>query len=182
MTSSTSTSPQQTALNAAIALASAKTKSEPVEVFRSSYQPLPTIVSKINMNFDIHDGKTTVTSELTLESNPKLDDTGEKATEGGGDLVLDGDETCVKLFSVTLNDRELVETVDYEFAPQKLIIKQETLAKERSSSSDGGALILKTVVEVVPEENTQLSGLYKSGPMYCTQCEALGFRRITYYP
>jgi aminopeptidase N len=39
-----------------------------------------------------------------------------------------------------------------------------------------------TKVKIVPEENTQLSGLYKSGGMYCTQCEAMGFRRITYYP
>ena len=46
--------------------------------------------------------------------------------------------------------------------------------------TDGG--ILTTTVEIVPEDNTQLSGLYKSGPMYCTQCEAQGFRRITYFP
>ncbi|MDP6963910.1 MAG: aminopeptidase N, partial [Planctomycetota bacterium] len=43
------------------------------------------------------------------------------------------------------------------------------------------AFTLKTVVKIEPHLNTQLSGLYKSGSMFCTQCEALGFRRITYY-
>ena len=43
-------------------------------------------------------------------------------------------------------------------------------------------MVLTTRVKIIPETNTQLSGLYKSGSMYCTQCEAMGFRRITYYP
>ena len=46
----------------------------------------------------------------------------------------------------------------------------------------GENVTLQTEVEIVPEENTQLSGMYKSGEMYCSQCEAMGFRRITYYP
>ena len=40
---------------------------------------------------------------------------------------------------------------------------------------------LSTVVAVKPQENTQLSGLYKTSGNYCTQCEAVGFRRITYF-
>jgi aminopeptidase N len=40
---------------------------------------------------------------------------------------------------------------------------------------------LTSTVEVMPESNTQLSGLYKSGAVFCTQCEAEGFRRITYF-
>jgi len=47
---------------------------------------------------------------------------------------------------------------------------------------DGKEFKLDTEVTIVPEDNTQLSGFYKSGPMYCSQCEAEGFRRITYYP
>ena len=49
----------------------------------------------------------------------------------------------------------------------------------KSSALKPGA-VLETNVKIVPEDNTQLSGLYKSGPMYCSQCEATGFRRITY--
>jgi aminopeptidase N len=86
-------------------------------------------------------------------------------------MVLDGDETCVKLMKLSLDGRDLLEGTDYTLAPGKLILKAPPPGS-----------VLTTVVEVIPEENTQLSGLYKSGPMYCTQCEAMGFRRITYYP
>ena len=41
--------------------------------------------------------------------------------------------------------------------------------------------VLETEVEIHPEKNTALSGLYRSGPLFCTQCEAHGFRRITYF-
>eukprot|EP00551_Chaetoceros_affinis_P006560 CAMPEP_0203667670 /NCGR_PEP_ID=MMETSP0090-20130426/4470_1 /ASSEMBLY_ACC=CAM_ASM_001088 /TAXON_ID=426623 /ORGANISM="Chaetoceros affinis, Strain CCMP159" /LENGTH=306 /DNA_ID=CAMNT_0050531905 /DNA_START=109 /DNA_END=1026 /DNA_ORIENTATION=+ len=147
----------------------------PVEYFRSDYKALPNVVSNISMNFDIRDGKTTVTSEMKVESNPNLEGDESSKIE---DLVLDGDETAVKLMALQLDGRDLVEGDDYEIKPGQLIIKGSSLyggGEEKSTT-------LKTVVEIVPEENTQLSGLYKSGPMYCTQCEAMGFRRITYYP
>ena len=122
------------------------------------------------MDFDIRDGKTVVTSEMTVEPNPK--------SVEGDDLVLDGDETAVKLMTLQMNGKDLVEGVDYELKPGKLIVKGSSLYDE-SGTKQG---IMKTIVEIVPEENTQLSGLYKSGPMYCSQCEAMGFRRITYFP
>lgn len=149
-----------TALNSAV-LSDADTA--PVEFFRRDYESLPNIVSKINMDFVINEGKTTVTSELFIEKN--------SATNQEGDLVLDGDESSVKLISVSINGEELKQGEEYTLEPGKLILK-----KPKSGST------LKTVVEIIPEENTQLSGLYKSGPMYCSQCEAMGFRRITYYP
>lgn len=121
------------------------------------------------MDFNIQDGKTVVTSEMTVEPNPLSKD--------GDDLILDGDETAVKLMSVQMNGKDLVEGIDYELKPGTLIIKGTSLY-----SGDEKEGILKTVVEIIPEENTQLSGLYKSGPMYCSQCEAMGFRRITYFP
>ena len=150
----------------------AATESEPaapVEYFRSDYKPLHNIVSKINMDFNIQDGKTTVTSEMKVEPNPN-------GNGDDGDLVLDGDETAVKLLSLQSNGKDLVEGDDYELKPGKLIIKRSSLYVDSNEAT------LTTIVEIVPEENTQLSGLYKSGPMYCTQCEAMGFRRITYYP
>jgi len=55
-------------------------------------------------------------------------------------------------------------------------------AQEEKKSAASVSAIVRTTVEVVPEDNTKLAGLYKSGPIYCTQCEAMGFRRITYYP
>ena len=47
---------------------------------------------------------------------------------------------------------------------------------------DGDAHVIETEIELVPERNTQLMGLYASGGLLCTQCEAEGFRRITFFP
>jgi len=153
-----------TALNSAVASEGVDTK--PVEIYRSDYKPLPFTVSTVSMDFSIRDGTTTVTTELALAANPNYSD-----GDGSRELVLDGDETCVKLLSLAMNGRELTEGIDHKLSPGKL-----TLLKPE----DGA--VIKTVVEIVPEDNTQLSGLYKSGNMYCSQCEAMGFRRITYYP
>jgi len=141
---------------------------QPVEIFRNDYQPLTNIVSKISMNFDIHDLKTIVETKMAIEPNPK------STTNSSGDLVLDGDETFVKLMSIQMNGKDLVKDTDYEVLTGKLIVKANAL-------KDGYG-VLDTIVHIIPEANTQLSGLYKSGSMYCTQCEAMGFRRITYYP
>ena len=143
-----------TALNSAVATEA------PVEIFRKDYTPLPFTTSQIEMNFDLQEGKTIVKTALTLSKN-----------EGEGPLVLDGDETCVTLVSIQMDGKDLVKGTDYTLSPGKLTLLEP---------KDGA--VLTTVVEIVPEDNTQLSGLYKSGPMYCTQCEALGFRRITYFP
>ena len=159
--STATTAASSTALNSAVAT---DETTAPVEIFRKDYTPLPHVVSKIDMDFVINEGKTIVTSSLTIEPNDKY-------TGDSNDMVLDGDETCVKLLSITMNGKELLADKDYTLEPGKLILK----------SPPAGAVV-ETVVEIVPEDNTQLSGLYKSGPMYCTQCEAMGFRRITYYP
>ncbi|CAJ1946529.1 unnamed protein product [Cylindrotheca closterium] len=136
----------------------------PVEIFRTDYEPLPHAVTKINMDFNLNDRKTIVTSELTIQPN--------KLYKGNSkDLPLDGEEKIVKLLSLSMNGKDLKEGDDFTLAPGKLVIK----------NPPAGA-VLKTVVELVPEDNFKLSGLYKTGPMYCTQCEAMGFRRITYYP
>mmetsp|Transcript_6581 Transcript_6581/g.9655 ORF Transcript_6581/g.9655 Transcript_6581/m.9655 type:complete len:984 (-) Transcript_6581:270-3221(-) len=168
-----------TALNSVVADATAEKKDTPVEFFRKDYAPLPYLVSKIHMDFYIENGKTTVTSKMFIKSNPKVGD------YEAQDLVLDGDETCVKLLSLKFDDADggesydLVEGKDYELAPGKLILKADTLSTFAKKSD---AIMLSTVVEIVPEKNTALSGMYKSGTMYCSQCEAMGFRRITYYP
>lgn len=136
----------------------------PKEIFRLDYEPLPHVVSKVHMDINIRQGSTIVTSELFIQPN-------ERYTGKSNDLVLDGDETSVKLLELQLNGKDLTKGTDYEIFPGSLVLKNPP---PRS--------VLRTVVEIIPEENTQLSGLYKSGSMYCTQCEAMGFRRITYYP
>ena len=140
------------------------TTSKPVEIFRTDYVPLPFTVKTVRMNLDIREGKTVVTTDLFLQRNP----------EGPADtteLVLDGDQGAVTLHSIQMDGKDLVEGSDYVLQPGKLILKH---CQPNSH--------ITTVVSIVPEDNTQLSGLYKSDGMYCSQCEAMGFRRITYYP
>ena len=86
----------------------------------------------------------------------------------GEDLVLDGEADALTLLSISLDGVDLVAGVDYALEGDALTIPSSVLG------GDGPARKLATRVEIAPETNTQLSGLYKSGKMYCTQCEAMG--------
>jgi len=147
------------------ATATEETAAAPKEIFRTDYAPLPYKVSNVSMNFDIRDGRTVVESELTLVPNDA----------GDGDLVLDGEADALTLLSIQLDGRDLIEGTDYAIEGDTLTVPSKLLENKTTSK-------LITRVEIEPETNTQLSGLYKSGTMYCTQCEAMGFRRITFYP
>jgi aminopeptidase N len=138
-----------------------------MEIFRNDYQPLPFTVSKISLEFDIFDGKTIVTSTFSIVQNnsPTVPESIKDT------LVLDGEEDVITLCSITVDDKELVKGEDYLLEKDKLVLK---------NPKDGQVISIK--VEIVPETNTTLQGLYKSASVYCTQCEAMGFRRITYYP
>jgi aminopeptidase N len=138
-----------------------------VEIFRKDYRPLPYFVHRLELNLQIYPRKTIITAIMQIHPNPAV-------SEGSDNtLVLDGDETCVKLISIQRDGKAMIPDVDYLLSPGKL-----TLCQLGQSNT-----CITTVVEVIPEDNTALSGLYKSGPeLYCTQCEAMGFRRITYYP
>lgn len=89
-------------------------------------------------------------------------------------FVKQGDSSRVVLLG------EELETLSVTIAGQDVdyVIEQDTL----SFDAPADEFELVTRVAIVPEENTRLEGLYKSSDMYCTQCEAEGFRRITWYP
>lgn len=125
--------------------------------YLSDYAPSDFKISTVNLTFNLDDNKTYVKSELFIE---RVND---QATE----LVLDGEQ--LKLISVALNDSVLTPS-QYELSEYhlKLRINQQQFT-----------LVIET--EVDPENNTSLEGLFKSGDAFCTQCEAEGFRRITYY-
>ena len=142
----------------------------PVEYFRKDYKPLSHTVSNVELSFDIHPGTTTVTSKLTITPNQSE---GEKE-----DFYLNGDSTCLTLKSLSLNGKALVEGIDYTIDEKKDTLSIPAIANTSSDDS----FTIEAVVDIVPEDNSQLSGLYKSNTMYCSQCEAMGFRRITYYP
>ena len=163
-------------LNSAIAASSIANPPKPVEVLRLKYAPLKYIVSKVSLDFKLYSGNTFVETVLTVCVNKKYQDGESNSGEDG--LVLDGEEETVKLLQLSVDGCDaLVPDVDYVLSPGKLIIKGETL--RRGGANNGEVMTVRSLVSIVPENNTQLSGLYKSGDMYCTQNEAEGFRRIT---
>lgn len=163
-----SSSSSSVCLSTATAAADTATAEAPIEYFRKDYAPLPYTVEKVRMDFSIGDSSTTVTTELDLAL---LSET--------TSITLDGDAETITLQDVhwktaSGEDVPLVEGKDYTTTDASLTIT--TVPKESKS------LTLVTTVSLDPSQNTALSGLYTSGNMVSTQCEAMGFRRITYYP
>jgi aminopeptidase N len=96
----------------------------------------------------------------------------------GAELVLDGEDLKLELVEVIPEGGDkgtaLSEGAEgYELSPEGMVVK---------GVGSAPSFKLRTRVAIEPEKNTQLSGLYFSGCMYCTQMEAEGFRRFTYYP
>jgi len=126
--------------------------------YRKDYAPTDFRIDQVQLDFFLEDEYALVTAELNFSRR-----TDSSATK----LFLDGEEL------------EL----------QEIYIDGVALSAEQYLLSDEGlqlldvaeSFVLKTVVKIQPQLNTSLSGLYKSGSMFCTQCESLGFRRITYY-
>lgn len=139
--------------------ASAKTAAMP-ETRLADYRPPAFLVDAVALDFDIQDKTTRVKARLSLRRNP--------AAAGDAPLVLNGENQ--KLLSVTLDGRKL-KAKDYTLTTHDLTI---------AAMPDAAVLEIESVN--LPQKNTALSGLYAAGPMLCTQCEAQGFRRITYYP
>ena len=118
------------------------------------------LIETVDLDFDLNEDFTMVKSRLGMLVNPD--------SKGAHDLTLMGSET-LDLLSVAIDgvrlEKNQYKQVDHALTilnvPQKFALNIETRIK--------------------PQENTALSGLYKSSGNYCTQCEAEGFRRITYF-
>ena len=133
------------------------TSSVAEEIRLSDYQAPGYTTESVHLRFEIHDGETKVSSTLrVVRQNPE-------STE----LYLDGED--LGLVSVSVDGRTLSEN-EYQVDEQGMTIFALHEAHEIS---------IQTLIH--PEQNTALEGLYKSSSMYCTQCEAQGFRKITYY-
>ena len=130
---------------------------QPKAIQLADYQAPAYEVTDTHLKFELNDGYTQVHSVLTL-----------KQVGDGNELVLNGQD--LELLSIRLDGNELT-TDDY-------VVGDETL----TLSGLGASHTLEISTQIYPEKNTALEGLYRSGGMYCTQCEAEGFRRITYYP
>jgi len=132
----------------------------PRTVRRSDYRPPDYLIDEVELRFDLGEKETTVKATLSVRRNPALSD-------ASPDLVLDGEG--LELRSLVIDGKRLGKS-DYEVDERSLCIPA---VPERFT--------LVTEVAVHPERNTALEGLYRSHTMFCTQCEAEGFRRITYF-
>ena len=132
----------------------------PRPVLLKDYQPSPFLITDVALKIAIHDDATTVDSSLTFRRNP--------LAKGKTPLRLDGVE--LELLSVSLNGKDLPPDA-YKRTAEQLVIAD--LPAQGT---------LRIVNRIQPQRNTALSGFYLSGAMLTTQCEAEGFRRITYYP
>jgi aminopeptidase N len=130
---------------------------QPVAINREDYKPTPYRVGKTELEFHLEARATRVYAALHFE----------RQSDAQEALVLNGEH--LKLLDIQLDGRPLPETA-YELSEDKLVIKNPPPVRFR----------LDTAVEIDPQANSALSGLYMSDGMFCTQCEAEGFRRITY--
>ncbi|MCP5367889.1 MAG: aminopeptidase N [Hyphomicrobiales bacterium] len=133
----------------------------PQSIHREDYRPPDHRVDTVELTFDLAPSGTRVYCRLAVRADYE-------PTDGSRPLVLYGDD--LRLVSLSLNGRQL-DAGEYAVDGQRLEIAEPPRA-----------FILETVTEIDPERNTKLEGLYQSGGMFCTQCEAEGFRRITYFP
>ncbi|PHN25074.1 aminopeptidase N [Pseudomonas sp. ICMP 561] len=133
---------------------------QPQMIYLKDYQAPEYLIDETHLTFELFDDHSLVHAQLVMRRNPE---------RGAGlpPLVLDGQ--LLELLSVKLGDVEL-GAADYQLTPDHL-----TLHPTAESFT------VDTSVRIHPETNTALEGLYKSSGMFCTQCEAEGFRKITYY-
>ncbi len=119
------------------------------------------LIDTVDLTFDLFEDGATVTSKLAIRRNPQSDG-------DGAPLVLDGQH--LELVSATLNGEEL--------GGNRYTVDADSLTLPDVPD----AFTLDIVTRIEPHKNTALEGLYTSGGNFCTQCEAEGFRRITYFP
>ncbi|HHC6515085.1 TPA: aminopeptidase N [Vibrio parahaemolyticus] len=126
----------------------------PQAKYRKDYQAPSHTITDIDLTFDLYDNDTIVTALS------KVVQKGESTT-----LELDGEG--LELRSVKVNGEDWAH---HEVKEASLVLSDLPAEFE-----------LEIITKIDPEANTALEGLYKSGGAFCTQCEAEGFRRITYY-
>ena len=132
---------------------------EPRPVRLQDYRPPDWLIETVDLDVSLHPTTTTVRAKLRIKPN---------AAGTPAPLVLDGEE--LKLRSLALDGKPLAAE-NFVATPDRLTIAQ---VPNRPFE-----LAIETVVD--PAGNTRLMGLYRAGATYCTQCEAEGFRRITYF-
>lgn len=130
----------------------------PQPVYRKDYRAPDWLVPDIALDFDLDPAATKVAAKLSVVRNGTHD----------RPLILDGDGLTPQWVRI---DGRLLGDGEWRIDAGQLILPIK-----------GDTATVETLVEIAPECNTQLMGLYASGGLLCTQCEAEGFRRITFFP
>ena len=137
-------------------------EASPQTIYLKDYTCPEYLIDTVELAFDLDEQHTLVCSKLSLRRNPQ------SAIENAP-LVLMGEQ--LQLVSITLNG-QLLTTSDYLLDPESLTIQQVP---------QDGEFVLNIENRINPKANTALEGLYLSSSMLCTQCEAQGFRKITWF-
>ena len=128
----------------------------PQPIYLKDYTPFGYLIDEVALTFRLHPTATRVTSRIAFRPNPAASDTR---------FFLHGE--ALSLIWSKIDGAEV--------SPRMVEGGLECDVPE-------GAFVWEAEVEINPEANTALEGLYMSNGMYCTQCEAEGFRKITFYP
>ncbi|MEM1230683.1 MAG: aminopeptidase N [Pseudomonadota bacterium] len=131
----------------------------PSAILLKDYQPTTFATEAVTLTFELADGETRVTAVQQVQRRD--------GGEAPADLVLDGVDLTLDRVSV---NGQVLGPNEYQVDETSLTLFAVPATAE-----------VEVVTWIHPEANTALEGLYKSGAMYCTQCEAEGFRKITYY-
>ena len=134
----------------------------PQTVYLKDYTPPEYLIESVELNFELDESQTRVSSRLIIYRNPASQHTEQS-------LTLMGEE--LELLSISLDGNSLSET-DFVISPEKLTL---------FSVPQGQSFTLHIENRINPKANTALEGLYLSSSMLCTQCEAQGFRKITWF-
>ncbi|MCE2029895.1 aminopeptidase N [Sessilibacter corallicola] len=133
---------------------------EPKVIRLQDYQVPNFQITKTELHFNLEPTETLVTSKLQFERNAKSENK-------SAALELHGQD--IEIQSLKINGEELTDE-QYQVNPESLTV-----------FSVPDVFEFECIGKINPQENTSLEGLYKSRSMFCTQCEAEGFRKITYY-
>ncbi|MBY5443531.1 aminopeptidase N [Rhizobium leguminosarum] len=128
----------------------------------ADYRPTDFVLERVDLTFELDPTETKVEARLIFHRRPGADP--------AAPIVLDGDELTL---SGLLLDQVELDPSRYDATPESLTVRD-------LPESAPFELTITTIIN--PEANTELMGLYRTSGIYCTQCEAEGFRRITYFP
>ena len=134
----------------------------PQTIYLKDYKVSPFLIETTDLVFDLGDQQTCVTTRLAVRRNPA-------SAEQSNSLELNS-KGDVQLQWIEIDGQRLNDS-DYTLSDNMLILRNLP-----------ASCVITTEVLIQPQLNTSMMGLYRSRTMFCTQCEAEGFRRITYFP